>query len=102
MPRMQSLYGRKLALVTRRKTAVGADVVQLHTGILAFTQCELLLDRGIRKRPFRLRSEWMSRVEAVASSDKDRLDDADLLLSLTVGGTAGSADLTEQEFAALA
>ena len=99
---MQSLYGRKLALVTRRKTDVGVDVVQLHTGILAFTQCELLLDRGIRKRPFRLRSEWMSRVEAVEGDDKDRLDDADLLLSLTVGGPAGNADLTEQEFAALA
>jgi hypothetical protein len=102
MPRMQALYGRKLAVVTRRKTAVGADVVQLHTGILAFTQCELLLDRGIRKRPFRLRSEWMSRVEAVASGDRDRLDDADLLLSLTVGGSAANADLTEQEFAVLA
>jgi hypothetical protein len=102
MRRMQSIYGRKLAVVTRRKNPVGADVVQLHTGILAFTQCELLLDRGIRKCSFRLRSEWMSRVEPVANDDKDRLDDAELTLSLTVGGPPGSADLSEQEFAVLA
>jgi len=86
------IYGRKLALLTRK---AGADAVQLHTGILAFTQCELLLDRGLRKRPFRLRSEWLSRLEAVDSDQKDRLDDADLLLSLT------DAELSEQERAVL-
>ena len=82
------IYGRKLALLTRR---VGADAVQLHIGIVAFTQCELLLDRGLRKRPFRLRSEWISRLEAVGTDQKDRLDHADLLLSLT------DAELSEQE-----
>jgi hypothetical protein len=86
------IYGRKLALLTRK---AGADAVQLHTGIVAFTQCELLLDRGPRKRPFRLRSDWMSRIESVASEEKDRLDDADLLLSLT------DAELSEQERAIL-
>jgi hypothetical protein len=85
------IYGRKLALLTRN----GADAVQLHTGIVAFTQCELLLDRGLRKRPFRLRSEWISRVESVGSDQKGRLDDADLLLSLT------DAELSEQERAIL-
>ncbi|HUL05877.1 MAG TPA: hypothetical protein VLV76_06055 [Candidatus Acidoferrum sp.] len=86
------IYGRKLALLTRRD---GADAVQLHTGILAFTQCELLLDRGPQKRPFRLRTEWLSRLEAVDGDQKDRLDDADLLLSLT------DAELSEQERAVL-
>jgi hypothetical protein len=86
------IYGRKLALLTRK---AGADAVQLHTGIVAFTQCELLLDRGPQKRPFRLRSDWMSRIESVASDQRDRLDDADLLLSLT------DADLSEQERAVL-
>jgi hypothetical protein len=86
------IYGRKLALLTRK---AGADAVQLHTGIVAFTQCELLLDRGPQKRPFRLRSDWMSRIEAVASDQRDQLDDADLLLSLT------DADLSEQERAVL-
>ena len=86
------IYGRKLALLTRK---AGADAVQLHTGIVAFTQCELLLDLGPRKRPFRLRSDWMSRIESVASEEKDRLDDADLLLSLT------DAELSEQERAIL-
>jgi hypothetical protein len=85
------IYGRKLALLTRRD---GADAV-LHTGIVAFTQCELLLDRGLRKRPFRLRSEWISRVEPVDSDQKDRLDDADLLLSLS------DAELSEQELSIL-
>jgi hypothetical protein len=85
------IYGRKLALLTRRD---GADAV-LHTGIVAFTQCELLLDRGLRKRPFRLRSEWISRFESVDSDQKDRLDDADLLLSLS------DAELSEQERAIL-
>ena len=59
------IYGRKLALLTRK---AGADAAQLHTGIIAFTQCELLLDRGLRKRPLRLRSEWISRVESVAAT----------------------------------
>ena len=85
------IYGRKLALLTRRN---GADAV-LHTGIVAFTQCELLLDRGPRKRPFRLRSDWISRVESVGSDQKDRLDDADLLLSLS------DAELSEQELSIL-
>jgi hypothetical protein len=85
------IYGRKLALLTRRD---GADAV-LHTGIVAFTQCELLLDRGLQKRPFRLRSEWISRVESVESDQKDRLDDADLLLSLS------DDELSEQELAIL-
>jgi hypothetical protein len=82
------IYGRKLALLTRK---AGVDGVQLHTGIVAFTQCELLLDRGLRKRPFRLRSEWLSRLESVDGDQKDRLEDADLLLSLT------DAELSEQE-----
>jgi hypothetical protein len=86
------IYGRKLALLTRK---AGADAVQLHTGILAFTQCELLLDRGVQKRPLRLRTEWLSRLEAVDGDQKDRLDDADLLLSLT------DAELSEQERAIL-
>jgi hypothetical protein len=82
------IYGRKLALLTHRE---GAADPQLHTGIVAFTQCELLLDRGLQKRPFRLRSEWISRVESVGSDQKDRLDDADLMLSLS------NAELSEQE-----
>ena len=86
------IYGRKLALLTRKG---GADAVQLHTGILAFTQCELLLDRGLQKRPFRLRTEWLSRLEAVGGDQKDRLDDADLLLLLT------DAELSDQERAVL-
>ena len=86
------IYGRKLALLTHK---AGADSVQLHTGIVAFTQCELLLDRGLRKRPFRLRSEWISRVESVASDQKERLDDAELLLSLS------DAELSEQELSTL-
>jgi len=91
----EAIYGRKLALLTHRKTGAGADAVQLHTGIVAFTQCELLLDRGLQKRPFRLRWKWMSRIESVASDQKDRLDDADLLLSLT------DAELSEQELSIL-
>ena len=86
------IFGRKLALLTRRD---GADTAQLHTGIVAFTQCELLLDRGLQKRPFRLRSEWISRLESVASDQKDRLDDADLLLSLN------DAELSELELSIL-
>ena len=86
------IYGRKLALLTRK---AGADAVQLHTGIVAFTQCELLLDRGLQKRPFRLRAEWLSRLEAVDGEQRDRLDDADLLLSLT------DAELSDQERAVL-
>jgi hypothetical protein len=85
------IYGRKLALLTCK---AGADAV-LHTGIVAFTQCELLLDRGLQKPPFRLRSEWISRVESVDSDQKDRLDDADLLLSLS------DAELSEQELSIL-
>jgi hypothetical protein len=87
-----AIYGRKLALLTRK---AGADAVQLHTGIVAFTQCELLLDRGLQKRPFRLRAEWLSRLESVAGDQKDRLDHADLLLSLT------DAELSDQERAIL-
>ena len=86
------IYGRKLALLTRRD---GTADAQLHTGIVAFTQCELLLDRGPRKRPFRLRSEWLSRLESIDSDQKDRLDDADLLLSLS------DAELSEQELSIL-
>jgi len=86
------IYGRKLALLTRK---AGADAVQFHTGIVAFTHCELLLDRGLRKRPFRLRSEWISRVESVAGDQKDQLDDADLLLWLN------DAELSEQELSSL-
>ena len=87
-----NIYGRKLALLTRK---AGAAAAQLHTGIVAFTQCELLLDRGLQKRPFRLRSEWISRVESVASDQKERLDDAELLLSLS------DAELSEQELSTL-
>jgi hypothetical protein len=86
-----AIYGRKLALLTRKAGA--AD--QLHTGIVAFTQCELLLDRGLSKRPFRLRSEWVSRITSVGGDQKDRLDDADLMLSLS------DAELSEQELSAL-
>ena len=86
------IYGRKLALLTHR---AGAADAQLHTGIVAFTQCELLLDRGLQKRPFRLRSEWISRVESVGSDQKGWLDDADLLLSLS------DAELSEQELSIL-
>jgi hypothetical protein len=86
------IYGRKLALLTHRD---GADAARLHTGIVAFTQCELLLDRGLQKRPFRLRSEWISRLESVDSDQKDRLDDADLLLSLN------DAELSELELSIL-
>jgi len=88
----EAIYGRKLALLTRKAGNAG---VQLHTGIVAFTQCELLLDRGLQKRPFRLRSEWISRVESVDSDQKERLDDADLLLSLS------DAELSEQELSTL-
>ena len=86
-----AIYGRKLALLTRK----AGDAVQLHTGIVAFTQCELLLDRGLQKRPFRLRAEWLSRLESVAGDQKDQLDHADLLLSLS------DAELSEQERATL-
>jgi hypothetical protein len=88
----EAIYGRKLALLTRK---AGADAAQLHTGIVAFTQCELLLDRGLQKRAFRLRSEWISRLESVDSDQKDRLDDADLLLSLN------DAELSELELSIL-
>jgi hypothetical protein len=89
-----AVYGRKLALLTRRHDGV-AETVQLHTGIVAFTQCELLLDRGLHKRPFRLRSEWMARVEAVGVDRKGSLDDAEMMLSLS------DAELSEQERATL-
>ncbi len=92
--------GTSCAAVAARKIASqiwrdGADDPQLHTGIVAFTQCELLLDRGLQKRPFRLRAEWISRVESVGSDQKDRLDDADLMLSLS------NAELSEQELSVL-
>jgi hypothetical protein len=86
------IYGRKLALLTRK---VGADAVQLHTGIITFLHSELLLDRGLRKRPFRLRSDWLSRVEAVGGDMQGRLGDAEVMLSLS------DAELSEQERAAL-
>ncbi|MGE0121161.1 MAG: hypothetical protein AB7S71_23560 [Dongiaceae bacterium] len=87
----QAPYGRKLALLTRRVSAVGAETVQLETGILAFTQCELLLDRGLHKRPVRLRSDWMSRVEPIDRDMRRSLGDADVMLSLS------DAELSEQE-----
>jgi hypothetical protein len=90
-----AVYGRKLALLTHRKSAVGAETVQLDTGIITFLHSELLLDRGLRKRPFRLRSDWLSRVEAVGRDMQDRLGDAEVMLSLS------DAELSEQERAAL-
>jgi hypothetical protein len=90
-----AVYGRKLALLTHRKSAVGAETVQLDTGIITFLHSELLLDRGLRKRPFRLRSDWLSRVEAVGRDMQGRLGDAEVMLSLS------DAELSEQERAAL-
>jgi hypothetical protein len=90
-----AVYGRKLALLTRRRSAVGGETVQLDTGIVSFLHCELLLDRGLHKRPFRLRSDWMSRVEAVGRDMQGRLGDAEVMLSLS------DAELSEQERAAL-
>ena len=90
-----AVYGRKLALLTRRRSAVGAETVQLDTGIVTFTHSELLLDRGLRKRPFRLRSDWLSRVELVDHTMAASLGDAEVMLSLS------DAELSEQERAAL-
>jgi hypothetical protein len=90
-----AVYGRKLALLTHRKSAVGAETVQLDTGIVTFLHSELLLDRGLRKRPFRLRSDWMSRVEAVDRDMQGRLGDAEVMLSLN------DSELSDQERAAL-
>ena len=90
-----AVYGRKLALLTRRTSAVGTETVQVDTGIVSFLHCELLLDRGLRKRPFRLRSDWMSRVETVSRDMQDRLGDAEVMLSLS------DSELSEQERAAL-
>jgi hypothetical protein len=90
-----AVYGRKLALLTHRKSAVGGETVQLDTGIVSFLHCELLLDRGLRKRPFRLRSDWMSRVESVDGDLRERLGDAEVMLSLN------DSELSEQERAAL-
>ncbi len=90
-----AIYGRRLALLTRRQDGIGAETVHLDTGIVAFTQCELLLDRGPRKRPFRLRSEWMSRVESVGGELRDSLGDADVMLSL------GAGELSDQELSTL-
>ena len=90
-----AVYGRKLALLTHRRSAVGAETVQLDTGIVTFTHSELLLDRGLRKRPFRLRSDWMARVESVAGDMRGRLGDAEVMLSLS------DSELSDQERAAL-
>jgi hypothetical protein len=90
-----AVYGRKLALLTHRRSAVGTETVQLDTGIITFLHSELLLDRGLRKRPFRLRSDWLSRVEAVGRDMQGRLGDAEVMLSLS------DAELSEQERAAL-
>jgi hypothetical protein len=90
-----AVYGRKLALLTHRKSAVGAETVQLDTGIVTFLHSELLLDRGLRKRPFRLRSDWMSRVEAVGRDMQGSLGDAEVMLSLS------DDELSEQELATL-
>jgi hypothetical protein len=90
-----AVYGRKLALLTHRKSAVGVETVQLDTGIVSFLHCELLLDRGLRKRPFRLRSDWMSRVESIDGDLRERLGDAEVMLSLS------DSELSEQERAAL-
>ncbi|MGH6930355.1 MAG: hypothetical protein ACREEV_18700 [Dongiaceae bacterium] len=90
-----AVYGRKLALLTHRRSAVGAETVKVDTGIVTFTHSELLLDRGLRKRPFRLRSDWMSRVELVDRAIAANLGDAEVMLSLS------DAELSEQERAAL-
>jgi hypothetical protein len=90
-----AVYGRKLALLTHRRSTVGTETVQLDTGIITFLHSELLLDRGLRKRPFRLRSDWLSRVEAVGRDMQGRLGDAEVMLSLS------DAELSEQERAAL-
>ena|ERR671925_1116973 len=94
-PMQAAVYGRKLALLTHRKSAVGTETVQLDTGIVSFLHCELLLDRGLRKRPFRLRSDWMSRVESIDSEMRGQLGDAEVVLSLN------DAELSDQERAAL-
>jgi hypothetical protein len=91
----ETIYGRKLALLTRRRDGIGSETVHLDTGIVAFTQCELLLDRGLGKRPFRLRSEWMSRLESVGGALRDSLGDADVMLSL------GAGELSDQELSTL-
>jgi hypothetical protein len=90
-----AVYGRKLALLTLRRSAVGAETIQLDTGIVTFLHSELLLDRGLHKRPFRLRSDWMSRVESVDRAMAGNLGDAEVMLSLS------DAELSEQERAAL-
>jgi len=91
----QAVYGCKLALLTHRKSAVGAETVQLDTGIVTFTHSELLLDRGLHKRPFRLRSDWMNRVQSVGGDMRGSLGDAEVMLTLT------DAELSEQERSAL-
>jgi hypothetical protein len=90
-----AVYGRKLALLTHRRSAVGAETIQLDTGIVTFLHSELLLDRGLRKRPFRLRYDWMARVESVGGDMRGRLGDAEVMLSLS------DAELSEQELATL-
>jgi hypothetical protein len=86
-----SIYGRKLALLTHRAN----NHVQVDTGIVTFLHADLLLDRGLRKRPFRLRSDWMSRVESVDRSMKGRCGDAEVVLALH------DAELSEQERSSL-
>lgn len=86
------IYGRKLALLTRGED----DVLQVDTGVVTFLHSDLLLDRGRRKPPVRLRCAWMSRIELVSGALKSRLGDAELMLSLN------RSELTEQELASFA
>lgn len=85
------IYGRKLAVLTRRAN----NVVQVDTGVITFLHADVLLDRGPRKRPLRLRSDWMRRVESVEHDMTGRLGDAEVVLSLS------AAELSEHELSTL-
>jgi len=87
----QPIYGRRLALLTRRPN----DDLQIDTGVVTFLHADLLLDRGRDKPPFRLRSIWMDRIEWVAGPLQGRFGDAELMLSLN------NSELTEQELSTL-
>jgi hypothetical protein len=80
---------KKLALLLWAETENGEDDVALFTGILVFENNSYIFKRSEPPHPI-IDNDWLGRIQPVANDQLETLNNAEFVLSLSVGNIKGS------------
>ena len=96
MKDLKKLDGKKLAIITWKLGQENKNSIAVFTGIARVVESGLTFEYpGIE--PLKLKKVWLRRIEKVPTSMRERLKDADYLISLSVGDSDEDPDIRDFE-----